>query len=77
MKEFIVIIGLMYGILLDSKTGETITGARVDNGKEIVYTDFDGKFPISDTLKIEFISYKDTTIYRSIDSRAFGTKAKH
>ena len=65
MKEFVVIIGLMYGILLDSKTGETITGARVDNGKEIVYTDFDGKFPISDlkdTLKIELISYKDSIL---------------
>jgi hypothetical protein len=63
MKEFIVIIGLLSGVLFDSQTGETITGARIDNGKEIVYTDFDGRFPISDTLRIEFISYRDTIIF--------------
>ena len=64
-KEFIIIFTLTTRILLDSQTKETITGAKVTNGKEIVYTDFDGKFPISDlkdTLKIELISYKDSIL---------------
>ena len=63
MKEFIIIFTLTTGILLDSQTKETITGAKITNGKEIVYTDFDGKFPISDTMKIELISYKDTILF--------------
>ena len=66
MKNFIitfVIIGsTIVGSVSDNK--EYLPGVKISTTKEIVYTDLDGNFKInlSDTLKINFISYNDTTI---------------
>ena len=66
MKNFIItfaIIGsTIVGSVSDNK--EYLPGVKISTTKEIVYTDLDGNFKInlSDTLKINFISYNDTTI---------------
>jgi hypothetical protein len=54
------------GIVTDQTTGEGLAGVMVKLSGEdkVVYTDFDGKFSISDltpgeyTLELEYVSYK-------------------
>ena len=55
------------GIITDKNTNEPLTGVKIETNIEIVYTDFDGKFEISnigDTLKlnISYISYEDVNL---------------
>lgn len=66
--------------MLDSQTKETITGAKVSFGNEIVYSDFDGRFPIlekEDTVRIEFISYKDTIVIMGEKLEIFSNTLGH
>lgn len=56
----------VFGTLVDKETGEKLVGAKIYNSGKVIYTDFDGNFELKinspDTLKINFISYKDTTL---------------
>ena len=87
MKEIIIAINLLSGVVVDSETKEPIPAARVEILNEIqnkdIYTDFDGNFKLdslSDTTKIRisFISYEDKVLtYEDIKNNSFINLSSH
>jgi len=66
---------LLTGIVLSLITKEPLTGVKIQYQDKVVYTDFDGKFTLSaDSVKISYISYKDTLVKN--DSIIFLTPLK-
>ncbi len=57
------VVNEIQGVVLDKKTNEPLAGALVVVNDQKIYTDFDGKFKVSNlkvtepTLKITMISY--------------------
>jgi hypothetical protein len=60
---YTILIGsTLFGTVVDKNSGEKLAGVNINS---TTFTDLDGHFKIdnpTDTLKINFISYNDTTI---------------
>ena len=87
MKEIIIAINLLSGVVVDSETKEPIPAARVEILNEIqnkdIYTDFDGNFKLdslsdSTKIRISFISYEDKVLtYEDIKNNSFINLSSH
>lgn len=76
MKNFIISLIIAGNSIIGtiSDNNEKLTGVKISSPTQITYSDFDGNFKInlSDTLLVEFISYKDTIIV--LDNAAISKK---
>lgn len=87
MKEIIIAINLLSGVVVDSETKEPIPAARVEILNETqnkdIYTDFDGNFELdslsdSTKIRISFISYEDKVLtYEDIKNNSFINLSSH